>query len=310
MLQIQEKTAVCQTHKALLYVLLRFGNGAMPLPLLRTLAVQLGLYANGQAVNRAVRELRDAGVLDRQTWVDNNSDLILARKFALRFFSGKSSQETATPQRPRTMAPYILQARKVDLLLAIMEKNHLDSLMPVETFLKDQACSLFLRLPQLPGYYRDHAGILAGKNSENYREQLARLDGEPQTSPGSPTLEQLHRRGIYIERIAPDERKIWLASFPGRDAKAERVMDWAIDAHQWAVSLLPHYHTYQYLYALDGHHREALRAALTATAPGTTATTYLDYRLQGARLSGFVHIGVSNSDFVKKWCGNIHRTSI
>ncbi len=131
MLQIQQKTAICQTHKALLYVLLRFGNGAMPLPLLRALAVQLGLYANGQAVNRAVRELRDAGVLDRQTWIGNNSDLMLARKFALRFFSGKTSQETATPQRPRTMAPYVLQARKVDLLLSLIEKRHLDSLVSV-----------------------------------------------------------------------------------------------------------------------------------------------------------------------------------
>ena len=82
MLQIQEKTVVCQTHKALLYLLVRYGNGALPLPLLRTLAVRMRLYPNGQAVNKAVRELREAGVLDRQTWVDNNSDLILVRKFA------------------------------------------------------------------------------------------------------------------------------------------------------------------------------------------------------------------------------------
>ena len=95
MLQIQEKTVVCQTHKALLYLLVRYGNGALPLPLLRTLAVQMRLYPNGQAVNKAVRELREAGVLDRQTWVDNNSDLILARKFALRFLFNKTSQEIA-----------------------------------------------------------------------------------------------------------------------------------------------------------------------------------------------------------------------
>ncbi|MDE7243079.1 MAG: hypothetical protein K2O18_03750, partial [Oscillospiraceae bacterium] len=145
MLQIQAKNAICQTHTAQLYVLIRYGNGAMPLPLLRTLAVQMGLYANGQAVNRAVRELRDAGVLDRQTWIDNNSDLILTRKFALRFFSGKTSQETATPQRPRTMAPYVLQARKVDWMIAITRTMNLTSLSAVESYLKAQACSLFLR---------------------------------------------------------------------------------------------------------------------------------------------------------------------
>ena len=99
-------------------------------------------------------------------------------------------------------------------------------------------------------------------------------------------------------------------SFPGREMGAERVMDWTIEAHQWAVSLLPYYHTYHFLCVLDGPHKEALRAALTATAPDTTATPYWDYRLQGARLSGAVQIGVTDSDFIKKWCGNIRRTGI
>ena len=310
MLQIQEKNVVCETHKALLYLLLRFGNGGLPLPQLRELAVTLGLYPNGQAVNRAVRELREAGVLDRQTWVDNNSDLILARKFALRFFSGKTSQETATPQRPRTMAPYILQARKVAWLLVYLDTHRLTSLAEVERRLRAKGCTLFLRLPDLPRYYRDHAGVLAGEKPGNYREQLARLEGASQTDTASPTLAQMHRRGIYIIRIDPEKRNLWLASFPGREMAAERVMDWTIEAHQWAVSLLPYYHTYHYLYALDGAHREALRAALTATAPDTTATPYWDYRLQGARLSGSVQIGVSNSDFIIKWCGNVRRTDI
>lgn len=309
-MQIQEKNVVCETHKSLLYILVRFGSGAMPLPLLRTLAVQIRLYPNGQAVNRAVRELREAGVLDRQTWVDNNSDLILARKFALRFLFNKTSQEVATPQRPRTMAPYILQARKVDWLLGTMERKRLDTLMSVETFMKEQACSLFCRLPMLPGYYRDNAGVLSRGNPGNYRQQLARLDGDPQAPSDILTLERMHRRGIYIIRIDPEKRNLWLASFPGREMTAERVMDWTIEAHQWAVSLLPYYQTYHYLYTIDGPHREALRAALTATAPDTTATAYLDYRLQGARLSGTVHIGVSNSDFLKNWCGNVRHTGI
>lgn len=220
-----------------------------------------------------------------------------------------TSQEIATPQRPRTMAPYILQARKVDWLLGAMEKKHLDTLMSVETFMKKHACSLFCRLPMLPAYYRDYAGVLEREKPGNYREQLARLEGEPQTNPG-PTLEQLHRRGIYITGINPQKRTIQLASFPGRDAKADRIMDWTIEAYQWVASLLPYYHLYHYLYALDGNHREALRAALTATAPDTTATAYLDYRLQGARLSGSVHIGVTDSDFAKNWCGNVRRTGI
>ena len=309
MLQIQEKNVVCETHKALLYLLLRFGNGGLPLPQLRELAVTLGLYPNGQAVNRAVRELREAGVLDRQTWVDNNSDLILARKFALRFFSGKTSQETATPQRPRTSAPYILQARKADWLRVYLDTHRLTSLAEVERRLRAKGCTLFLRLPDLPRYYRDHAGVLAGEKPGNYREQLDRLEGGPQATD-SPTLAQMHRRGIYITDIRPQRKEIFLASFPGREMGAERVMDWTIEAYQWAASLLPYYRMYHYLYAIDGPHREALRAALTATAPDTTATAYWEYRLQGARLSGAVHIGVTNSDFIKHWCGNIRRTDI
>lgn len=310
MLQIQEKNLVCETHKALLYLLIRFGNGAMPLPLLRMLAVLLGLYPNGQAVNRAVRELREAGVLDRQTWVDNNSDLILARKFALRFLFNKSSQEVATPQRPRTMAPYVLQARKVGWLLDTMEQKHLTGLMSLEKFIKDQACSLFHRLPMLPGYYRDNAGVLGREEPGNYQEQLARLEGAPQTDPASPTLERMHRRGIYITRIDPRKKEIWLISFPGRDMTAERVMDWTIEARQWSASLLPYYQLYHVLNVLDGNHREAIRAALTATAPNTTATSYLDFRLQSAKLSGSVYIGLKDTDFVKKWCGNVCRAGI
>lgn len=130
-----------------------------------------------------------------------------------------AAQEIATPQRPRTMAPYILQARKVDWLLGAMEKKHLDTLMSVETFMKKHACSLFCRLPMLPAYYRDYAGVLEREKPGNYREQLARLEGEPQTNPG-PTLEQLHRRGIYITDITPKRGpSSWC---PSPDGKWER----------------------------------------------------------------------------------------
>lgn len=59
------KKVICQAHKPLLYLLVWYGNDAIPLPLLRTLAVQMHLYPNGQSVNRTVRVLRKAGVLDR-----------------------------------------------------------------------------------------------------------------------------------------------------------------------------------------------------------------------------------------------------
>ena len=64
MLQIQEKTVVCQTHKALLYLLVRYGNGALPLPLLRTLAVQMRLYPNGQPGRKGAAGGRGTGPAD------------------------------------------------------------------------------------------------------------------------------------------------------------------------------------------------------------------------------------------------------
>lgn len=307
MLKMQEKIVVCQTNEDLLHLLLRFGNGAMLLPQLRALALALGLYPNGQAVNRAVRELREADVLDRQTWLDNNSDLILARKYALRYFSGKTSQEIATPQRPRTMAPYILQARKVDWLLASMDQYHLTTQKQVEAFIEQCACSLFLRLPELPNYYRAHTGVLARENPGGYREQLARLEGSPSTVT---TLEQMHRRGLYVVLINSKQKFVKLISFAGRDAQADRLMDWTIEAHQWVVSLLPYYRTYHVVQALDKDHCETLRSSLTAIAPDTTATPYWDYRLQGARLSGAVQVGVHDSNFIQKWCGGVHRAGI
>lgn len=125
MTQEQTKQLLCKKHRNLLYIILHFGNGAMLLPQLRAFCLALGLYANGQAVNCAVRELREAAILARQTWIDNNSDLILCRKYAYCFFSGKTREEVATPRRPNTMAPYILQARKVDWLLSTKEANDL-----------------------------------------------------------------------------------------------------------------------------------------------------------------------------------------
>lgn len=60
----EEKEALCLEHFDLLYLIYRYGNGAMLLPQLRTLAVVLGMYSSHHAVGRAVRALRDAGILN------------------------------------------------------------------------------------------------------------------------------------------------------------------------------------------------------------------------------------------------------
>ena len=323
MTKIKEKQALCGCHRALLQILLKFGtSGVMLLPQLRALCLAWDLYPSAQAVNRAVRELRAAEILNRQTWVDNNSDLLLARKFVWRYFAGKDSQEVATPRRPATMAPYILQARKIDWLLSLVEQNHLATMEAAETYLRRHGCTMFLRLSDLPDYYRRHASTFSAERPENYREQLARLDADaarisalalrqPEEEPLSPsvaTLAQAHRRGIYILGFSPGRRTVVLALFAGRRTKAARVMDWLIDAQAWVNSLLPYYSCWLVVYALDDAHRTALRAALTAPAPGRKITPYWQERLIQRHLDGLARLSVKDTDFISRWCGGIHRT--
>lgn len=325
MTQEQTKQLLCTQHRNLLYIILHFGNGAMLLPQLRAFCLARGLYSNGQAVNRAVRELREAAILARQTWIDNNSDLVLCRKYVYCFFSGKTREEVATPRRPNTMAPYILQARKVDWLLSIMEKDGLTTLESVEKYLLSHGCTMFLRLPDLQGYYQRNASILAQASPKNYGAQVEQLKasteqrsslarGEPISSmpaDSAPviTLEKPHRRGLYIIGIFPKKQTICFALFAGRETTAQKVMDWVIDTHLWVISLLPSYRTVLYVYALDANHAGALKSALTAVAPGTKQTPYYRYRLEGQKLAGRVQLGVEDSNFVTNWCGGVCRTT-
>lgn len=172
----QEKEALCAQHRALLYIILHFGHGAMLLPQLRALCLVLGLYTSTQAVNRAVRALKAADILTRQTWVDNNSDLLLARKYVYRFFLDRTSQEVATPRRPGTMAPYIAQARKIDWLVSLVEQNNVGSVGEAEELLRSLGSTMFLRLPDLAGYYLDNAPILNYDQPDNFQYQLNQLE--------------------------------------------------------------------------------------------------------------------------------------
>lgn len=317
----EEKQVLCDRHRALLQIVMNYGNGAMLLPQARALCLALGLYPSAQAVNRAVRDLRAADVLDHQTWIDNNSDLILARKYVRRYFSCVDSQSVATPHRPGTMAPHILQARKIDWLLSVIAKESLTSMEAVEDYLKCRTCTVFLRLPDLLDFYHRNAALLAAERLDNYREQVTRMEASaaqrttiarcassaPPTAPQVATLEQMHRRGIYITGISRKYQAVTLALFAGRRTTAERIMDWTIDAQMWIISLLPYYHSGLTVYALDVAHREALRTALTAPAGGRI-TPYWHDRLIANHLDGLMQLAVTDTNFVRRWCGGIQRT--
>lgn len=310
------KEALCKRYQELLYIILHYGGGVMLLPQLRALCSVL-MDMDGQAVNRAVRALKAAEILTRQTWVDNNSDLILARKYAYRFFEGKTSQQVATPRRPNTMIPYIQQARKIDWLLSLIEKYGLRDLEDVKGYLWAIGCTVFLRLPNMIRYYQGQADYLARVRPDNFQEQLRQLEASARqrqsmakhapadTLPTIITLEQMLRRGIYITNIDDKRQRVYLALFAGRETKARRLMDWLIDAHFWVTSLLPEYETGLWVYALDNAHKTVMMDGLSAIAPGTSKTMYFQHRLEGAKIYGRAHIGVTDSDFISKWCGNV-----
>lgn len=317
------KRALCEAHAEALRVIQYFG-GYMLLAQLRALCLAFGLYANAQAVNRAVRELRAAEILDRQTWIDNNSDFLLARKYAYRFSEDKTSQEIATPRRPSTMGPYIAQARKIDWLLTVIQRQGLTSLDDVHHYLTRCGCTVFLRLPELSAYYIRNRAIFAAEGPEAYMEQSARLEvltaqraaiaraePIPASNGHAPvTLELAHRRGVYIERIYPKDKAVRLALFAGLSAHPKRIMDWVIDTQTWIQSLMPYYRSLFVVYALSEAHKASLKAGLTALASNRSATPYYQDRLIAAHLDGNIRLAVTNTDFISKWCGNIQVTSI
>jgi hypothetical protein len=122
------------------------------------------------------------------------------------------------------------------------------------------------------------------------------------------TLEKTHRRGLYISGIYPKRKTVCFALFAGREATAQKVMDWVIETHSWVISLLPDYNTILCVYALDANHEEALKSALTSVAPKSEHTPYYRYRLEGRKFAGRIQLGIIDSHFVTTWCGGVCRT--
>lgn len=308
----QQKKTLCDRHWVLLHLILKYGHGAMTLVQLRGLCLGMGLYNNEQAVNRAVRSLRAAGVLERQTSFTGNGDLIVGKKFLWRYFQGCSSQQAATPPRPNTMRPYIHQARKIGWLLAQMERNGLDTFPKARNFIQSQGCTMFLGLGELLDYYNDHRGWLSSIHPNVYEAEVRALEASteqrrtmshaaPTCGPPAVTLETLHRKKIYITGVYPDKRAVGMVMFPYRNARAERIVRWEAEAAWWARSLMG-YSTWMVLEALDAPHAQMLRAELTRPT-GRDGVSYCRDALNRQGLSGYVHLTVRDSDFVRRWCG-------
>ena len=312
-----EKKALCVKHRELLQIVVRFGKGVMLLKQLRTICLRTGLYPNEQAVNRAVRNLRAVGLLTRQTWVDGNSDLVLARKGVYEFLQGVDSQNVATPPRPSTMAPYILQARKVDWLLRVMENRKIDNMEAVENLFLKQSCTVFLRQNELLDFYqRRQPAFSAGRSQYDTEVKLLMEDARRQElwakhlpqpencrqAGKSITLKTLHQRGIYLSGISHSQSTVVLVLFTERTMGAKRLMDWTIDTCWWVRWMFPGFRVKLKLYVLDAAHEESLTRALNAKTRGRA---YWHARLAAERIDGMLMLSVYSTDFINRWCGGV-----
>lgn len=314
MTQTQNKQALCEKHHSLLYLLYRFGNGAMPLLQLRMLALILRLYVSDQAVNRAVRELKAAGILTRRTWVGNR-DLILSCKYVYRYFRDGDSQAVATPRRASTLAPYAAQARKVEWLIDAIIRYNLDTLDDVEHYLARSGCTLFLHPAELSVFYERHRPFLAASCPGAYTAELQQLETNTEqrrhmipaahtSSLPVVTLENLHRRGIYIAALSHSERLVKFVLFPRRTTRPDRILTLAADAGWWARGLLPDYDIWAVAQCLDSRHTDALRAALTAPVD-RDGTPYWRETLRRREMDSRMRVGIHNSNFLLTYCNGI-----
>lgn len=310
------KETVCRKHEALLRLILEYGNGAMLLPQLKQLAPLLLVeqYSSGQALGRAARALRTAGVLKRMTWIDNNSDLLICCKYALRYFNGDGA---TAAKKYTTVNRYLLQCAKVDYLIKTIQHRRLSSLEQVAAYLASIHSTVFLRLPDLTTYFQTRPPF-AAHNQPEYTAQLRKLrEGDearrrlaahqappPTALPAVPivTIEQLHRRNLYLSKLTGDKAVLTYFDFTGK-LTADKLISWAIDAFYWVKGLLPKHQVLFAVYAPDESTHEALLRRLKAKVNGMTC---LDHRLAAQHLLGAdVHITVQNSDTLRRWCGGI-----
>lgn len=313
------KERLCERHHGLLTVLVRYGNGAMLTSQLQRLCVALGLYSSNQAVNRAVRSLKAADILGRMTWVDNNRDLLIARKYVYRYFSGKPRRSVATPKKYNTVRQYLLQCCKVDRLICWVEGKQLDSIEAVDAFLERIGCTLFLHLPELSGYFQRNRLFQAYSPGE-YRAQLDKLmerdrcreclvqhiPYEPDPvycNPLVTTIENLHRRGLFI--LGMDREKMMIGAFQySGGLTAPRVMDFALDAFEWVRTLMPWGYEVQFtVFTMDKAGRDKLTRQLNA--PQGNGVSYCVSRAQSRRINEGLHLNVKNADIIRQWCGNV-----
>lgn len=314
----EEKQRLCVDHHDLLYLIYRYGFGAMLLSQLRMLAVRLGLYPSESAVGRAVRALKSAGILKRMTWLDGRSELLVGCKYLFRYFSGAvNSQEVAAAKKYNTARQYMAQCCKVDYLLRTLDHyQQLQTLTSMEHYLKSAGSTLFLRTPELPVYFAAYPPYSRYDPAEHTAQldelrRLATLRSRVNTPsitvpspPLSPilTLDTLHQRGVYVAKITRKSAILIRYNY-ANTLTARRILDWALDAYDVLHPLLPGLEISFRIQALDEMGQAHLVEQLSAPYHGLT---YMESRLSARHIDSGLSIITQNSNVMDRWLGGVH----
>lgn len=314
----EEKHSLCKEHHDLLYLVHHYGNGAMLLPQLRALAVRLGLYPSEQAVGRAVRALRDGGIIKRMTWLDGRSDLLVGCKYLFRYFTGvNSSQEVAAAKKYNSPRQYMAQCCKVDYLVRILDHyQQIATLADVEKYLLRSGATLFLRTPDLldyfinfPAYSQNDLAEYSAQNAELKRLSVlrSRLNAPETAAPPPPlvpvlTLDALHKRNIFVATVT--RKSVILIRYDYSNTLiASRIVDWALDAYSILHPLLPDREISFRVQTLDELGQADLMAKLAAPYHGLP---YQQARLSTRHIDSGLSVIVQNSNVMDRWLGGVH----
>lgn len=316
-----EKDALCAHHKKLIEILQDWGHGIALQPQLRNLCLMLGLYKSPQMFDRAVRSMKKAGLLKRQTAPDGNSDVLVACKHLIVWHLKKdgAQQVSSVPKRTTNTALYCSMFR-LEMIIKLSEQRQEIENRPVSyedicLHLTRMRQTFTMRIPELIQYFSAQRRIFTGNDNlgdraydhqmqliqrhEQNRQNLAHKDAAkplpevPGMEFDALCLELLHRKGIFIRLIQKD--KIVLCTFLFHKSAMARVIDRIATAYYWAQSLLPAHSVRFIIYVPSQSLKEQYSGGLTRNG-------YLKDMLRKKYVClDHISVAINNLDFENKY---------
>jgi hypothetical protein len=216
----QEQIVLCEKHKVLLDFIWTWGWGCALQPLLVEVSTWFEWYASEQMCRRGLRQLKNAGLLKKKTWVDGKSEILILTKPAIAFVSGKNVKEISSFPKHSTRDSEILSICRMMFVLQWAKKNGAYCYGAVYDYFDNRIQTLHRRIGDLMSYwlrnsfYEQFRSYEFQKNclNESRLERLKLHMDENDRWPSQKemfsglTIESLHRRGISIAGVKKKKR--------------------------------------------------------------------------------------------------------